>query len=501
MSAPSPYSSPPQAEAPRNRPVPLVLGVLLALVGFPLLLAGLGLGGALATARDGDGYFTLPSERLSTSTSALTSEAIELGRVGTDRWWTEHELATVRLEARSSDSRPLFVGVGPTSEVRAYLAGTAYDELTEVRGNPFRYSLVRRGSEGTLTSAPIDQDFWTAQASGTGTQRLTWDVTPGTYTLVVMHTDTSAGVDVDVVAAGRFDLLVPLAVGLGVGGLALVVLGGLLIAYGARPAGPSDRGTPAAGTPVPAADTDHTGATAPPRPSPVRVTGHQDASLSRGLWLVKWLLALPHWIVLAVLWVVYAVLTVIAFVAILLTGRYPRGIFDLNVGILRWSWRVQFYATSAIGTDRYPPFTLGHADYPADLDVDYPERLSRGLVLVKWWLLAIPQLIVVAILAGTWSDGTDRTHVVVGGLIGALTLAAGLLLLFTGRYPRPLFDLLVGLNRWVFRVVAYVSLMTDDYPPFRLDQGPDEPGGQPDGPTTPAAPGTVAERPPEPVSS
>ena len=176
---------------------------------------------------------------------------------------------------------------------------------------------------------------------------------------------------------------------------------------------------------------------------------------------------------LALLWLVFVVLTVVAFFAILVAGRYPRGLFDLNVGILRWTWRVQFYATAAIGTDRYPPFTLDHTDYPADLDIGYPERLSRGLVLVKSWLLALPHLIVLGVLAGTWQFGDAHGfQFAVGGLIGALTLAAGLHLLFIGRYPASLFDLLVGLNRWVYRVTAYVALMTDTYRPSRLDQGP-----------------------------
>lgn len=204
---------------------------------------------------------------------------------------------------------------------------------------------------------------------------------------------------------------------------------------------------------------------------PAAVEGRLDEPLSRWLWLVKWLLAIPHFIVLAFLWPAFLVLTAIAFFAILVTGRYPRSIFDFNLGVLRWTWRVGFYSVSALGTDRYPPFSLGpEPDYPATLDVPYPDRLSRGLVLVKSWLLAIPHLIVVALFTGSVAWGWTGRAVQWPGLIGILSLVAGVILLFRGRYPRDLFDLVVGLNRWVYRVAAYVALMRDEYPPFRIDR-------------------------------
>jgi Domain of unknown function (DUF4389) len=229
-----------------------------------------------------------------------------------------------------------------------------------------------------------------------------------------------------------------------------------------------------------------------PSAYPLRLEGELDEPVSRWLWLVKWLLAIPHLIILVFLWLAFVVLTVVAGFTILFTGRYPRGIFDFNVGVLRWTWRVGYYGYSALGTDRYPPFTLDDVpDYPAHLDVAYPESLSRGLVLVKWWLLAIPQYIVVGVFAGGGWAGWTGDHegwanVGSGGLIGLLVFIAAVVLLFTGRYPRTIYDFVLGMNRWVFRVGAYAALMTDSYPPFRLDQGGAEPPAGPAAMETPA---------------
>lgn len=194
---------------------------------------------------------------------------------------------------------------------------------------------------------------------------------------------------------------------------------------------------------------------------PVSVEGTLDSSLSRWLWLVKWLLTIPHFIVLIFLWIAFLIITIIAFFAILFTGRYPRGMFNFNVGVMRWTWRVGYYSYSALATDQYPPFSLEPRDYPATLEIEYPERLSRGLVLIKWWLLPIPHYLILIFLQG----GAGYRF---GGLQLLLVIFAGVALLFTGRYPRDLFDLVLGMSRWSLRILAYTALMRDEYPPFRL---------------------------------
>lgn len=199
---------------------------------------------------------------------------------------------------------------------------------------------------------------------------------------------------------------------------------------------------------------------------PLTVEGRIDEPLSRWKWLVKWILALPHVIVLAFLWLGVAVATLMALVARLATGRHPRRLFDFTVGVMRWTWRVEYYAFGAIATDRYPPFTLADVpDYPARLEIAYPEgETRRGLPLIGWWLLGIPHYAVAGILAGGAGIHTFS-------VIGVLVLVAGILLLAGRGYHRGIFDLVMGFNRWVLRATAYGALLTDEYPPFRLDMG------------------------------
>ena len=193
------------------------------------------------------------------------------------------------------------------------------------------------------------------------------------------------------------------------------------------------------------------------RDDPVRVRSDVDAP-SRRLWLVKWcVLAVPHYPILIGLYLLYPLVTIAAGVAILFTGRYPRPLFDFNVGVLRWSWRLMNYRFPMNSTDKYPPFTLASVpDYPADLEVDYPQGLTNRAVLLQRWLLGLPQIIL------CWA---------LEPFLQALCVVNAVWLLCIGTINQGMFDLLMGIVRWRYRVAVYVSLMRDEYPPFRMDLG------------------------------
>lgn len=183
---------------------------------------------------------------------------------------------------------------------------------------------------------------------------------------------------------------------------------------------------------------------------PVSLDVQYPETLNRWMPLVKWLLAIPHFIILNALDVAVRVVTFIALFAILFTAKYPEGLFKFVLGVRRWQLNVYSYI---LMRDEYPPFTMEGGQYPAALDVPYPENLNRWMPLVKW-LLAIPHYVVLVFL---------------GIAVTVTSIIAFFAILITSSYPRGLFDFAVGVERWYTRVMLYVTLMTDEYPPFSLD--------------------------------
>lgn len=454
----------------------LVVGIVLALLGFTMASAGAA-GAWLASSQDDGGFYASPTERYTVSSRALVSPQFDAVGEGTPER-LPFDVGTLRLRATATETgRDVFIGIAPQNEVDAYLAGVHHTELREVKFQPFR-PVYRDVPGSSAPATPGSRQFWAASASGPGEQELIWNIAPGNWTVVVMNADAGGGVSADLQTGFRSDLIKPAATGLLFAGALAILIGVPLLVLGAVGLG---RG---GGSPVQPPSTSAVVQGSPPARivnSPLHFTGQLDPALSPWMWLVKWFLAIPHFFVLFFLWFAFAVTSVIAWFAILFTGRYPLSLFHFNVGVLRWNWRVAFYAYAAGGTDHYPPFSLSRTDYPANVEVDYPARLSRGLVLVKSWLLLIPHLLIVGAFTGTatwaWRTENGPSGVVSdrgGGLslLALLVLIALVILLFTGSYPRPLFAFIMGINRWVYRVLIYGALLRDDYPPFRLDQGP-----------------------------
>ena len=456
----------------------LIFGAIVALVGT--IVVTVAIVGLWASAqRDDDGYFATDFHRFESSGHAVVSEEVDLGaQPESDLVGDLGDIARVRVVVEGG---PIFVGIGPEREVRAYLRGVPHDEVEDVDFDPFRPEYEPQAGS-RAPPRPGAQDFWVERSQGQGFQRIDWDLREGSWVLVVMNADGSPGVSALVSLGLRVTHLLAIILVLLLVGLALLGGGVTMIVFAARRRGPPEPDAAAGAAIAGRGPTRH----------PLRIEGELDPETSRALWLVKWLLAIPHFLLLLAFALAFFVVTVIAFFAILFTGRYPRALFDFNLGVLRWSWRVSFYSYGALGTDRYPPFSFGpEPDYPATLDIDYPEELSRGLVLVKWWLLAIPHYLVLGIFGGglaslgVWIFADGGFSVAWGGgLISLLVLIAAVVLLFKKRYPRDIFDLVIGLQRWTFRVIVYAALMRDEYPPFRLDMGGAEPPPIADGADT-----------------
>ena len=265
MAANSPAAWVPPPPPPRMGPgrvIAVVLGALLLLPALGLVAGGGVLLWADTWGRDDDGYLFTATDEFSTAGYALVSDRIELE---TDADWVplSAALGTARLEAAGTDTgEDVFLGVGPTSDVEAYLAGverTVVDNLG-LDTSAADQELVPGSAPDGL---PTEQDFWTVEASGTGTQQLSWEPAEGSWTLVIMNADGSPGVAVDARIGATTPALGGLAWGLLGVGLFLVLVATLVLVlaarrpsaapgapygtpYGAPPAGPPPSWTPPA---------------------------------------------------------------------------------------------------------------------------------------------------------------------------------------------------------------------------------------------------------------
>lgn len=189
---------------------------------------------------------------------------------------------------------------------------------------------------------------------------------------------------------------------------------------------------------------------------PVTFDVEYPEKFSRLSTLARLILAIPQLLIIYALGTVVGIITLIAWFAILFTRRYPKGLFELVVSFNRWIANVYVYI--ALLRDEYPPFSTEPGRYPVQYEVDYPEKLSRWLIFVKWYLVLLHQIVLNFL-----------------GIFAILfSLIAWFAILITGHYPRALFNYIVGVMRWYIRVTAYTSLMRDEFPPYskRADAKP-----------------------------
>jgi hypothetical protein len=434
-----------------GRIVLLVFGAIILLVALSMIAGGGALVWLDKAHSDSEGFITTDTIHLDRASYAITTHPAEMDLES--GWFGDtHHIATVKVQASSeNNSKQIFIGIADEADVRAYLSGVNYDEIKEFRIHPFRVYYTNHPGN-SAPAAPTSQTFWVVSEHGSGTQTLEWELETGDWVMVLMNADGSAGVDVSGAIGVKAPWVFWVGLGLLIGGIVLLIIGvGLVLLATRRRRVVGEAGAGTGGAAVSEGQT----------PYPFSFKGELTEPLSQWLWLVKWLLIIPHVIVLLFLWAAAVIVWIMSLVAIMFRAKYPRAFFEFNVGVLRWTWRVGFYSYQALGTDKYPPFTLAAGGYPADLEVAYPAMLTPGLALVKWWLLAIPHYIVLALFIGC---GWIRWP----GLTWVLVFFAAVALLFTGKYPRGIFDFIMGIDRWIYRVAAYSGLMTDRYPPFRL---------------------------------
>jgi hypothetical protein len=215
----------------------LVFGATALLVALVLFAGGSAAAWGLSQ-RDDAGFFTSRTHELSTSSYALASESLD---VGPDLpGWLDKRFATVRVEASSAQA--VFLGIGPAADVERYLTNVEHAQITDFDTDPF--SVSYRPRDGTaVPAAPASQDFWGAQASGSGTQTISWPVEEGEWSVVAMNADGSRNVSVDARLGARVPSLHWFAIGFLAGGGLVLLIGGGLIYLGTRQRRPALEGS------------------------------------------------------------------------------------------------------------------------------------------------------------------------------------------------------------------------------------------------------------------
>jgi hypothetical protein len=215
----------------------MVFASIGGLIALAVLFGGIAVIAAYAFGRDDDGYFTSDRQQLESATYAITTEDIDLG-VDEVGWAPDEVLGDVRVQVDAP--RPVFVGIGPDSAVDRYLGAVAHDELIDFDGDNPQFDLHRGGSPRT---PPGEQEFWVAEAEGSGEQSLTWDAEFGRWTAVVMNVDAARGIDVEADAGVKLGWAIWAGLGMFVVGLLMSAGAVVVIVLIGRRASPD----PAAG--------------------------------------------------------------------------------------------------------------------------------------------------------------------------------------------------------------------------------------------------------------
>lgn len=427
----------------------LVFGTIVLLVAVGLLLAGGTLVWVDKALKDSEGFITTDTIELERGSYAIVTHPADIDIE--ERWlWDRSDLATIKVEALNNNlSKQIFIGIAEKSDVQDYLNDVEYDEITEFRIHP--YSVDYRNYPGSSAPAdPASQTFWRVLAYGAGTQTLEWELERGTWVLVLMNTDGSAGVDLSGSVGVKVPWISGLGIGLLIGGIVALIIGIIMIYFAVR------RPPVSSGTNT--AEILNT--------YPVRLSvDYPDKSLNRLTTFFRVIWIIPIAIILSLInantwgetdgWSYQYAAGGILFLPIVLMllfrHKYPRWWFDWNVALTKFIARVYTYL--ALLRDEYPSTD---EDQAVHIEIAYPDvekDLNRWLPLVKWFL-ALPHYIVLFFL---------------GIAAFVCVVLAWFAILFTGRYPRSLFDFVVGWFRWSLRVASYAFLLTTDlYPPFSL---------------------------------